>query len=313
MSFDLRRPSKKSVFVVLMLLSAVSVFLPPQVTDAAKHTPQLLVPFQDLVYYATHWASRSVSRIGEGDTFARQDHDALMRQIVSQAGLIEQLRDENRRLGALRHRAIPLALQAQVVARDIAEWRRSLLIERGSELGVRRKDWLASHLFLDQGRFSHVRQGQAVIAREVLLGRVEQVSPYMSRVQLFTDVNCPPIEVRVGAPRDGGFEFVDYPCSLRGRGRGEMAILDVDYHHVRAEPDENAGSGPRRIRIGDYVCSAPGQLGLPEPMVIGRVVAFEQDPTKRLVFDVIVKPDVPLDQIRYVHVIPLLPADGGME
>lgn len=298
---------------MLMVLSAVTVLLPPGLTDASKHGTQLLVPLQDLAYFATHWAAQSVSSIGEPRDRDAQTEDALMHEIASQAGLIEQLRSDNQRLGGLRKKGIPFALQAQVVARDIAAWRDSLLVQRGSELGVHRKDWAASRLFLNQGSFNRVRQGQAVIAREVLLGRVEQVSPYMSRVQLFSDVDSPPIEVRVGQMRDGRFEFVDYPCSLRGMGRGKMMIQAVDYRYVREAKEATEQDGKRKIGLGDDVCSAPGQLGLPQPMVIGRVTGIERDPKRRLVFDVVVEPAVAIDRIRNVNVIPLIPTEVAIE
>ena len=58
------RPSKRTVFVGLMVLSAIAVFLPPWITDASKHGTQLLVPLQDAAYFATHWAAKSVADIG---------------------------------------------------------------------------------------------------------------------------------------------------------------------------------------------------------------------------------------------------------
>ncbi|MCG8408585.1 MAG: hypothetical protein MI923_25565 [Phycisphaerales bacterium] len=306
------RPSKKAVFTSLMVLSAIAVILPPGVTNASKHSTQLLVPLQDLVYFATHWATRSVSQIDQAPGENRSAREALTNQLISQAGIIERLRMENRRLGALRNKSIRRAMQAQVVARDVMGWRSSLLVERGAELGIHRDDWVASQLYIDQGRVNEAEEGQAVIAREVLLGRVAQTSPFMSRVQLLTDVDSPPIEVRVGGIRNDRLEFVDFPCSLHGHGRGKMAIRDVEHRYVKAE-EGSKDNGKRRIQIGDYVCSAPGQLGLPEPMVIGRVIAIEADPKQRLVFDVIVEPAVSMNEVRHVHVIPLIPTEVAME
>ncbi len=309
------RPSKKTVFFGLMGLSLVSLRLPPDVADQAKHGTQLLVWLQDAVYRSCHWAGRSVDQIAGEQLPPSASEWALAHQLVAQAGLIEELRGEIQNLTSMKAQGIPLALHAHIVARDVALWRDSLLLERGSELGVHRKDWVASRLFINLGDLAGVREGQAVLAREVLLGRVEGVSPYMARVQLFSDVDSAPVEVRVGGLCEGAFEPVDYPCSLRGLGRGQMVIEHVDYRQVQAESAAQEGEAPggRRIQLGDYVYSAPAQFGLPHPMVIGRVSSIEADPKRRLVYDVRVEPAVEIDRLRDVHVIPLIPPRLAME
>lgn len=322
------RPSRRAVFWTLMSLSALTVLMPPRLTDGAKHGTQLLVPLQDVVYFLTFRGSRSIDRIGDPEGENRAQVEALRRELAAQSGLIQQLKSENEELAAVRDRSIPLALRAHVVARDIVQWRDSLLIERGSKLGVNPQDWIASRLFLDRGGAHDVNPGAAVITREVLLGRVEEVSPYMSRVCLFSDPSSDAIKVRVGGFVDNRFDPVDYPCSLRGRGRSEMIIKNVDYRHVEkdvpSEPKAEDGAGgdaeqplmparQRGIRVGDYVYSAPGQLGLPSPMVIGRVREIVEDPSQRLVYDVIVEPAVALDEVRAVSIIPLIPTNVAME
>lgn len=300
------RPSRKTVVTLLMLLSALSLVFPPKITDAPKHTMQLLAPLQDLVSFLTFNASRSLKQAQDPTIDERTAIEGLRHQIASQAGMIEQLKQEKERLGGIRDKFIPRVLQAQIISRDIAEWRDSILVERGSQLGLRPKDWIASRLFINQGSVNSVEQGQAVIAQEVLLGRVEQVSPFMARVQLFSDIDCPPVEVRIGSLTPAGFEFVEYPCSIRGHGRGQMIIKDVDYRYIGDVPGNEHDPKIRKIRVGDDVCSAPSQLGIPEPMVIGRVVKLQENSKKRLVYDVIVEPAISVDDVRYVHVIPLI-------
>ena len=320
------RPSRKTVFWGLMGLSTLTLLLPPKVTDGAKHGLQLLVPLQDVVYFLTFQGAKKVEHIGAPELELEQRITGLQNEVVSQAGLIQQLQIENAALSAVRNKSIPRALQAHVVGRDIVEWRDSLLIERGSKLGVNPQDWIASRMFINQGAINDVAEGCAVISREVLLGRIEQVSPYMSRVCLFSDVNSAPIKVRVGGFQDGRFQAVDYPCSVHGRGRGEMIIRNVDYRHIEKDAigdngTESDGSSDtpltpdrsRGIRVGDYVYSAPGQLGLPAPMVIGRVTQIVEDPSRRLVYDVVVSSSIRLDEVRTVSVIPLIPTDVAMD
>jgi cell shape-determining protein MreC len=195
-----------------------------------------------------------------------------------------------------------------VVAHDIVAWRDSVLAEQGSYRGVNRGDWVASRLFVSEGRWQGVAEGQAVMAAECLLGRVEQVSPYMSRVRLFSDVDSPRIEVQIGGLRGGEMQFVDYSCSLRGLGRGRMVIEDVPYRFIEeAGPAASSGETPR-IRVGDLVYSAQGMLGLPIPLTIGKIAALKQDPKKRLVYTLIVEHTVAIDEIHDVFIIPLVPA-----
>ena len=219
------RPSRRTVFWTLMGLSALAVILPPKVTDGTKHGTQLLVPLQDVVYFLTFRGARSMQSIGDPDVAHREEVEALRRELAAQSGLVEQLKQQNQELAAIRDRAIPLALPAHVVARDIVQWRDSLLIERGSMSGSNPQDWIASRLFLNRGGAQDVGPGAAVITREVLLGRVEEVSPYMSRVCLFSDPSSDAIKVRVGGFVNNRFEPVDYPCSLRGRGHSETGAL----------------------------------------------------------------------------------------
>jgi cell shape-determining protein MreC len=61
------------------------------------------------------------------------------------------------------------------------------------------------------------------------------------------------------------------------------------------------------IRVGDTVFSASGQFGIPVPMVIGRISAIEENPKKRLVYDLLVEPVVSIDRLTEVYVIPAVP------
>ena len=313
MSWLPRKLSKRTLFGVLILLAAASLFvLPKEWSDAVKHIGQPMVWLEDWLYRGTHAAAASITELNAANAAADRERQALQNMLGSQIMLAEELRAENARLRAIREDAMPGGvplLPAKVVARDIVEWRDSLLIERGSSRGVRRKDWLASRFFVDRGQMQGLSEGQAVLARECLLGRVEQVSLYMACVQLLSDIDSPRIEVRVGTLRETTFEFVDYPCSLRGLGRGRMIIEDVPYKYAHGAPDPEQGDVRRRLQVGDLVFSAPGQLGLPVPLVIGKVAEFKEDPKKRLVVSLMVEPVVPVDQLRDVFVVPLVPPE----
>jgi len=305
------RLSRRGVFVILLLLSAVALLLPPRWTDPAKHVAQLLVPPQDLLYGAAHRAARSLDRLEpstDGDS-AEQLAEARL-ELASLSARLQQLQAENEMLRAVRAVSLPPAipiLPAKIVARDVAAWRDSIIVARGSSRGASWHDWVSARFFVDKGHTSNVAEGQPVLARQALIGRVEQVSPYVSRVQLLTDVDAPRIEVRIGSGSGAAMQFVDYPCSIRGGGRQTMLIEGVDYRYIEAASTPSREDGRRRIQPGDLVFSSPGQLGLPGPMLIGKVSRLEEDPKKRLVYNLIVEPMVKLDDLREVYLIPLVP------
>ncbi|HVP13077.1 MAG TPA: rod shape-determining protein MreC [Phycisphaerae bacterium] len=311
MAWTRLRLSSRAIYILLLVLSAGGLWMPREWSDSLKHPMQVIVPGDDLSFAISHRAVESTSRLQDTAREERLSRDAVMHELASQIAVAEELRQENARLRGLREKYIPPAvavLPAKVVAWDIVSWRDSLLLARGSSRGVGWQDWVASRLFVDEGGESGVEQGQAVLARECLLGRVEQVSPYMARVQLFSDVDSPRIQVQIGAVMGNKVEFVDYPCSLRGMGRNRMAIEDVPYQYIQTDEtgESPAGTG-RKIRVGDLICSAPGQLGLPTPLVIGRISRLEQNPKKRLVYTVAVEPAATIADIREVFVIPIIP------
>lgn len=314
------RPSHRAVFTTLMIASAVSLLLPPEWTDKAKGVAQFLAPSQDLAYSLGHQASHSMADLGDDTGQHLPQHDELVLQLASTQALCQDLREENATLRRLRRdNAIPPEvplLPAKIVARDIAAWRDSVLIQRGSSRAVSRQDWVASRFLINRGRAVGLSNGQAVLALESLLGRIGMVNPYMSRVQLLTDIDSKPIEVRVAIVVETIDEagqitktitMADYPCTLHGLGKGKMGISDVPYRYVQADADADSDSDTHPMRIGDLVFTAPGGLGLPVPMVVGKITALEQNPKKRLVYNVIVEPAISIGEIRDVFVIPLLP------
>lgn len=308
--------SRPAVFALLMALSLISLFLPPRWTDGLKHVVQLMVPAQDMAYTAAHAAARSASAL-DPKRSANVDaaHEQLVQSIASQAALIEQLEAQNRRLSALRRDHldvhVPL-LAAHVVSLDVVSWRDSLLVARGSTGGVAYRDWVTARLFADRGFASDVADHQPVLATHGLIGRVEQVSPYLCRIQLLTDVSAPRVEVRVAHTTGGEARMIDYPCSVKGIGQGRMAIDDIDYRWIEGAASADAPTDPARaagdrMAEGDLVYTAPGALGLPRPVVIGKIVLLAENPRRRLVYTAQVAPMQPMEDVREVYIVPLTP------
>lgn len=311
MSWHRFHPTRGGVFTLLLAISAIALFLPPAWSDSLKHVAQLLVPASDLAKSAGDFALRPLRSAASGVDGAG-DTEALLRELASERALIAQLQEETDRLRALRDHQLPPAiplLDAKIVARDVAQWRDAILVARGSSRGVKRHDWVASRLFLNRGRASGVDEGQAVLARQCLLGVVEQVSPYMSRVQLFSDIDSPRVEVRVARAAKGRVQLFDYACSLRGAGRGRMTIENVEAQFVQPDADAEPEAKSPRIRLGDLVLTAPGQLGLPLPLTIGKISAIEENPSKRLVYHLSVEPMVNVGELRDVFIVPIVPPE----
>lgn len=315
MSSSRFRLNRNRVFGLLLAASAAAMLLPASWSDPLKHVMQLLVPAQDLARTVSMKAVRHAREATESAASEADRGDTLEMSLAAAVVQIRQLQEEVSRLQALRDRHVPPAiplLDAKVVATDVASWRDSALVSRGSLRGVSWRDWVASRFFIDRGTMSDVNAGQAVIGAECLLGRVEQVSPYMSRVQLFSDVDSPRIEVRIAAVRGEEARLLDYSCSLHGLGRGLMMISNVEAAMIDlTEPDGEADADAERgrIRIGDFVFSAPGQLGLPTPLAVGKIVRIEENATRRLVYNLTVEPLVRVADIGDVYVIPLVPGD----
>lgn len=302
-----------TAFWILMALSALALFLPRGATEGLKHVMQLLVPTQDAIYNAARKTSQRLSQaagLGAAETLREYElrEAALENEVVALSGQMEQVRRENSLLRGLREKFVPpgvLLVPARVVARDIGGWRDSLLLSRGASQRVQHADAVASRLFVSGGTADGVAVGHLVLAREFLLGRIEQVGPFTSRLQLYSDVGVR-TEVRVGRVAGGRFQPVPYACTLLGMGGGQMRIVDIPLSriaegpHVSGRGDSSARSGAANasgvpgargasdasdgMRTGDLVTTPPGAIpGLPTPMTIGRIKGFTHDPSRRLV------------------------------
>ena len=268
-----------------------------------------------MFYDAGSRTVQSVRRVGQAAAeiaatpSPASEISALERQLVFQSSLVDQLRRENAVLRGLRESHVApnvRLIPARVVARDIVAVRDSALVSGGATRGMKWNDWVVSRIFVDAGGHEGVERGFSVLAREVLIGRIEFVQPYMARVALLTDVQSR-TAVRVGRLNNGRFVAVDYPATLHGRGRGRMEIEDVPQRYVMSQDSTETPADDARMRSGDLVVSEPDTSGLVAPMVVGRVAAISVDPRKRLVCSVQIEPALKADELRDVYIVAGLP------
>ena len=167
--------SGKRSFYFLFLAIFPLVFTlrsPERVEFLHQVTLTLFSPF----FQTANAISRTVQKTGSGinrfwDLYA--SHDALSQHVAEleqkQARMVE-LEKENERLRMLLDfkKQIPYkTLAARVIAWDLVPWRKTILIDKGSKQGVKKK--------------------MAIVNAEGLVGRVVEVAPFNARVILLID------------------------------------------------------------------------------------------------------------------------------
>ena len=282
-------PTRLRLFWLLMGLSTLTLFLPRNYTDWLRAPTQLLVPGQNAVWAVT----AEVARVAGGaekpaldadQALAIQDeNDRLAQHVLMLNSLVQQLQQERAVLRRLRendslgrYRLIP----ARLVAWDIMAWRDSVIIDQGRAKNVVRNDWITTRRFLDVGQKNGVpaSDGLAVLAAEHLIGRVELVRDFTSRVRLFTDRTKPHEHVRIQFARREG-DRLTYPVGEKFPDQSVFPLEGVagsDEMQVTQVKREFWDNG--LIREDDLVVSSSNEPNLPGSLVIGRVLGVSRDP-----------------------------------
>jgi len=298
------------IFAALMLASAIAMLLPPRWArhlDGLKGLLQPLAPFQDLTERGgraadaalDRWATPSVSL----DRLRRveRQRDALRNELVALRHRLDELSRVSREIAELRrreslrrYRLIP----ARVIARSPAVGRDTLRAKPDRRERLRDGQPVVTALTLAAGRQDGLVVEQAVVHQAYLIGTVCEVLPLLSGVRLFSDpaVKLLPVHVvraadgevirRLDAPKDRPAPAV---FGLNGLGDGHMQIAKVNRDY--------------RIRRGDLVVSAGTQRPLPAMMVVGTVLAVENDPDLRLVQTLTVAAPVDPMQLDWVYAL----------
>lgn len=166
----------------------------------------------------------------------------------------EEIRLENQRLRKLlafkEAMEIPV-LPARVIAEDASSWFRTVVIDKGSEDGV--------------------REGLPVVVAEGVVGRSLQVARYQSRVLLLTDASSA-VAVLVQSSRS------------RGICRGEGDLLTLDYALRRSEIDTGdrivtSGTGgifPKGLTVGKVSSVYQAPYGLFQTVKVEPAVDFSR-------------------------------------
>lgn len=139
---------------------------------------------------------------------------------------------------------------------DADPLRNTLKIAPGALRGVRKGDWVAAGL--RPGEQIGDLSGRELLLRRWLIGRVVEVDPHVSRVQLCTDPRFKSPVIAAKMTPEATWQPVGELMMLSGLGHGRMRVSSATANHY--------ASGARALLV-------PPEPGLPARMVIGRVTA----------------------------------------
>lgn len=257
--------SKDSLFALLMGLALVLALLPSTWT---RWVAGLLQPVT--------WLQRPVTNLSAAALAPRAASDqtpaGLQRELEDLRLLVAQQSDLLSAREALLQEVTGLRQEfpdsdtriilGRVVAlADADPLRDTLKITPGSLRGVRKGDWVAAGL--RWGERVDDREGRELLLRRWLIGRVIEVTPNISRVQLVSDprFQTPVVAAKLGP--SGAWELQGDPMALTGRGRdlkgrARMRIAAATVNH---------------LANGANVLLVPQSPQLPTRMAVGRIVA----------------------------------------
>lgn len=297
--YSRQRPSKQTTFAIMMVTSAVLLLLPWDILGAAKSLSQLAAVPQAVVSGASQSLTEPLRSLGtpalsaekHAELVARQE--ALENENTSLTLHLAELQARIDELTRIRREGFPAhgkLIPAKIIGADAVASRGSLLLSKGSLSQVKVGDWVTSRRFVDAGTEDGVRKGASVLARESLIGWVEETEALTSRVVLLSDnVSRRVTKVHIGRhDATSGSRLVAMldgkPASfaLQGAGGGLMKIPEIGSRWV----------DQKLIRVGDVVISSPDDARLPVAMVIGEIIAMEKvrdDKKKPLYYNALVK------------------------
>ena len=268
-----RRRAIAYVAVLAASLVLVTVSSNPLIRDLQHGVAFAFKPVQVAIDSIARDVSSIASTIADIDRL-RQENAELRSEndrLDAESRAAAELRRENDQLTALLQLRNGLQYQTiatSVIARESSEARRSIVIDRGSDDGL--------------------RVGQVVIgAGGALVGRIADAGPNFAHVVVISDASSTVIGQLVSAGAVGRIVGT-------GQERGELVMSDVD--------------ATAKVTIGEEVFTAGIELEggvrspFPKGLLIGRVVDVTRDPNA-VVQTVFLEPAAPLDHLEYLLVI----------
>jgi len=163
---------------------------------------------------------------------------------------------------------------------DLLKFKRTLVYSSvvASVIGRDPSYW-NSTMIIDKGEKDGIRQGMPVVNALGVVGKIAEVSGGTSKVVLLTDSQFS-VAALIQRPRESGL--------VSGTLKG---VCRMKYIRARA-----------KIHIGDKVITSKLSSSFPEGLLVGEVIAIDDNPKKPTV-ECLVQPSVAFSQIEEVLVI----------
>jgi rod shape-determining protein MreC len=240
---------RTSIWIGLTALLLLALVLPDSASERAKSAArEALSPMQGLISGTWRRLRNAGASIRGWGGLPEENRKLAETNLILQNRVLElqSLEDENLRLRellAFQRRSRQQLIAAEVIARDLSGWWRSVRLDKGARDGVA----------LDQ----------AVVTGEGLVGKIISVSERTSDVLLISDPNCR-LSVVLARQASHGI-LAGKGVSRRGHAVCEMDLINKDLPVARGAEVLSSGLGgvfPRGWKVGSVETVAMDASGL---------------------------------------------------
>lgn len=264
--------------VFLLLLPLVLCLLPASVTSPLRVVfLEAIGPLQGAAFEAAGDVAATGGTLSE--MFLEEERERaldgavakLRNDLISARQEVKTLKERLESVRKLKAEGISYeTLSARVTAYDSVSMQRSVTVAAGSRNGI--------------------QPGQAVCALGALVGRVEEVGPWRSRVRLIT---APGSRVACRLSRTRAI------CVVRGTGGKSLRVDWLDRHST-VKPGDNLVTA-RLERLGE------GPATVPPNLPVGTITQVKRSKEDPILLSVHASPRVPTDRLEWVEII--IPSD----
>ncbi|OHB76039.1 MAG: hypothetical protein A2Z34_08285 [Planctomycetes bacterium RBG_16_59_8] len=242
-------------------LSAMALFIPfHSLSDDLQKTMDIVTDVEGSV------PERHLRELKRDNDYLR---DQLLKLLAENIELRTQLKGLGQFRDAVPDRQITTLFASILVSTETSGWRKSLVISRGSNDGV--------------------RPGMTVVWGNHLVGRISAVSDYTSRVSLMTDAGF----------KTGGTPIPTYLDRTRSYPERDQGILEG---HADRHCTLNWVTRETALSEGWFVMTSGDELtDIPRGLLLGRVGAVA--PGKGPYYEIRVDPLVRFENLEYVMVM----------